>query len=360
MQNGYVTRAVEVSIHVGLVVSLVAGCLLILRPFLPLVAWGIIIAIAAYPGHLKLKQLLHERNGLATALSTILLLTALIVPVVLLAGSVIGGLQGLGRRLREGIPIIPPPPDDIANWPIVGRALKEFWELVSTNLPRALQVFAPQIKAIIPDLLVASAGVIIAVIQWIFSILIAGAFLANSTKAATLGRSLGSYFFGDKGKDFEDLACSTVRSVTRGIIGVAFIQSFLAAIGFFAARLPAAGLWAVIYLVTAVLQVGVLVLVPAVIYMFVIASSTKATIFLAWCIVVALIDNVLKPLLLGRGVAVPMIVVFLGAIGGFVAMGTIGLFLGATLLCVGYKLATSSLQSTSARQPEVPEANIGA
>jgi len=97
-------------------------------------------------------------------------------------------------------------------------------------------------------------------------------------------------------------------------------------------------LWAVIFLFAAVLQVGVLVLIPAVLYVFAVSSVTKAAIFLVWCLIVALIDNVLKPLLLGRGVAVPIAVVFLGAIGGFVAIGIIGLFVGAIVLSVGYKL----------------------
>jgi predicted PurR-regulated permease PerM len=119
---------------------------------------------------------------------------------------------------------------------------------------------------------------------------------------------------------------------------VALIQSLLAGLGFLVAGLPGAGLWAVIFLFAAVLQVGVLVLIPAVLYVFAVSSVTKAAIFLVWCLIVALVDNVLKPLLLGRGVAVPIAVVFLGAIGGFVAIGIIGLFVGAIVLSVGYKL----------------------
>jgi predicted PurR-regulated permease PerM len=127
---------------------------------------------------------------------------------------------------------------------------------------------------------------------------------------------------------------------------VAFIQSVLAGLGFLVAGLPGAGLWAVTFLIAAVLQVGVLVLIPAVIYMFAISSTTKAVIFLVWCLVVAIVDNFLKPLLLGRGVAVPMVVVFLGAIGGFVALGLVGLFVGAIVLSVGYKLFLAWLDRT--------------
>jgi predicted PurR-regulated permease PerM len=131
---------------------------------------------------------------------------------------------------------------------------------------------------------------------------------------------------------------ATIRSVTTGILGVAFIQSVLAGLGFLVVGLPGAGLWAVVFLIAAVLQVGVLVLIPAVVYVFAVSSMTKAVIFLIWCAIVGLSDNVLKPILLGRGVAVPIVVVFLGAIGGFVTLGIIGLFIGAIVLSVGYKL----------------------
>jgi predicted PurR-regulated permease PerM len=131
-----------------------------------------------------------------------------------------------------------------------------------------------------------------------------------------------------------------------GILGVALIQSVLAALGFLVAGLPGAGLWAVVFLVAALLQVGTLVLIPAVIYVFATSSVLKAVIFMVWCLIVALVDNAVKPLLLGRGVAVPIAVVFLGAIGGFVAMGLIGLFVGAIVLSVGYKLFIAWLART--------------
>jgi predicted PurR-regulated permease PerM len=135
--------------------------------------------------------------------------------------------------------------------------------------------------------------------------------------------------------------------VTFGIIGVAVIQSAFAALGFLVPGLPAFGLWAVLFLIAAVLQFGMLVLIPAVIYVFATASTTKAVIFLIWCIIVGLMDNVLKPILLGRGVAVPIVVVFLGAIGGFVALGIIGLFVGAIVLSVGYKLFVAWLEGNA-------------
>ena len=353
MQRDYVNRAVEISIHIGLVALLFAACLLVLRPFLHLIAWGIIIATAVYPWHLKLKKLVAGRNGLASVLSTVFLLAIVIVPLFFLTRSLIGGFQSLTAIFKAGTLVIPPLPEHIQSWPIVGPYLQDLWGMASKSLSSLLRTFAPQIKAVIPDLLVASAGVGVAVIQWVLSILIAGALLANAAKASNIARSLATHFFGEKGAEFEELAQSTVRSVTTGIIGVAFIQSLFAALGFLVAGMPGAGLWAVVFLVAALLQIGGLVLIPAAIYMFVVASTTKAAVFLGWCVLVGVMDNVLKPILLGRGVSVPMAVVFLGAIGGFVTMGAIGLFVGAILLSVGFKLATAWLQEATEPRPEL-------
>jgi len=334
----YVNRAVEASIHIGLVILLAATCFFILRPFIPLIVWGIIVAVAVFPRYRQLQLLLGGRGVLAAVLITLLLLAFLIVPVVLLSGTLISGIQTLAEHLKDGTPIIPPPPAGVETWPLIGVPLENAWSLASSNITSALRTFAPQIKVIVPSLLSASAGIGLAVMQFALSVIIAGVLLANSRGAASAAHSLASSIFGDKGPEFEQLVGSTIHSVTVGILGVALIQSVLAALGFLVAGLPGAGLWAVVFLVAALLQVGTLVLIPAVIYVFATSSVTKAVIFAIWCLVVALIDNTLKPLLLGRGVAVPIAVVFLGAIGGFVAMGLIGLFVGAIVLSVGYKL----------------------
>jgi predicted PurR-regulated permease PerM len=358
--ENHVSRALEVSIHVGLLILLAAACLVIVRPFIPLIAWGIIIAIAAYPAHRRLQSLLGGGGRLAAVICALVLLAILIVPVLLLAGSLVEGIQSLAARLKDGIPLIPPPPPQIESWPVIGVPLSNAWEQASKNLSDAVRAFAPQIKAVVPQLLLASAGIGLAMVQWVLSIIVAAVLLANATSAAKVTRLLANRLFGDKGPEFERLGAATVRSVTTGIIGVALIQSFFAALGFLVAGLPGAGLWAVIFVFAAVLQVGALLLVPAIIYMFAIASTTKAIIFLVWCVVVALMDNVLKPMLLGRGVAVPMAVVFLGAIGGFVAMGILGLFVGAIVLSVGYKLFLAWLEGRNRVSPEIPEHSVAA
>jgi predicted PurR-regulated permease PerM len=285
-----------------------------------------------------LQTKLAGRGVLAAGIFTLVSLTLLIVPVILLAGTLVEGVQMLAAHFRDGTLLIPPPPARVENWPIIGPQVNRVWGLASRDLAQALKSVAPQIKAVVPGLFTASAEIGLTVLQFALSILVAGALLANAEAAYEVTCSLAKRLFGRQGPEFQQLIGATIRSVTTGILGVAFIQSILAGVGFLVAGLPGAGLWVVMFLIAAVLQVGVLVLIPAVVYMFAVSTMTKAVLFLIWCVIVALVDNVLKPLLLGRGVAVPIVVVFLGAIGGFVALGIIGLFVGAIVLSVGHKL----------------------
>jgi len=344
----YLNRAVEVLIRVGLVVLLVAACFQILRPFLSLIAWAIVVAIAVYPGYRKLEHLLGGRGRLAAVLCSLILMAVLILPFGLLTGTLVGGVQSLTARLRDGPLVIPAPPPAVAALPIIGPPLTRLWSAAFANFNGLLSGFAPQIKAIITGFLSASAGAAFTLLQFILSILVSGVLLANAEGAAKVSRSLANRLFGDQGGEFHELIGATIRSVTLGILGVAVIQSVLASVGFLILGLPSAGLWAVLFLVSAVIQVGFLVLIPAVIYAFAIMTTTKAIVFLVWCIIVGSIDNLLKALLLGRGARVPVAVVFLGAIGGFVELGIIGLFIGAIVLSVGYKVFLAWLNRTVA------------
>jgi predicted PurR-regulated permease PerM len=342
-----VKLALESSIHVGLAILLVASCLLILYPFLPLLSWGVLIAVSAYPGFKKLQSALGERGTLSAVLFTVVLLVFLIVPVILLAGTLVNAIQAIVTHFKEGSLIIPPPPARVASWPMIGTPLNRLWASASTDLTALIHSLTPQLKALVPGVFSASAGLALTVLQFALAIVVSGVLLANAQHAYEVTCSLCNRLFGDKGPVVQQLMGATIRSVTTGILGVAVIQTLLAGIGFLLFGLRGAGLWTVLFLIAAVLQVGALVLAPAVIYMFTIASTTKAVVFLVWCLVVALMDNALKPLLLGRGVAVPIAVVFLGAIGGFVTFGLIGLFIGAVLLSVGYKLFLAWLQEDS-------------
>jgi predicted PurR-regulated permease PerM len=328
----------EVFLQIGLAALLIIGCLLILRPFIPLIMWGIIIAIASYPTFLKLEKAIGGRRAWAAALWTVMLLLVLIVPLVLLARGMVESARPIvAKLLAEGL-VIPPPPPGVARWPIIGTHVARTWQAASTNLSDTLMKFAPQLKSAIPGVLATFADLGITIVQFLLSILLAGGLLWNAEAASRATSLLCNRLFGEQGPEFRQLIGVTVRSVTFGVLGVAVIQSAFAAVGFLVAGLPGAGVWAVVFLLGAVLQVGGLVMIPVVIYGFAIFSTTKAVLFLIWCTFVGAMDNVLKPIMLGRGSSVPIIVVFLGVIGGFVAMGGIGLFVGAIILSVGYKL----------------------
>lgn len=342
-----VSLALETSIYIGLAIALATACYLILRPFIPLLTWGIIIAVAVYPGFRKLCPLVGGREIIGALLCTAGLLALVTVPAVLLAEAVAESVQTVAAHLRNGTAVIPPPPASIESWPLIGAPLTKSWSLASRDLTEVVRTFAPEIKAALPSVLSTSADIGLAVLQILVSILVAGALLAKARAAYEVTCRLMHRLFGAKGPEFQQLIGATIRSVTFGILGVAVIQSALAAVGFLIVRLPGVGLWTVLFLFAAVLQAGALVLIPAVIYEFAAASTTKAVMFLAWCLVVGIMDNVLKPLLLGRGVAVPVIVVFVGAIGGFLLMGIVGLFVGAVVLSVGYKLSLAWLYQDS-------------
>ena len=346
----YVSSVLDASINIGLTALLVISCLFILKPFVPLLVWGIIIAIASYPRFEKLKNSLGGRGGWTAVIWTLLLLLILIFPIFLFARGVVESGQNLIARIHDGTLSVPPPPAGIETWPLIGAPLSRLWTAASTDLTQLLIRFVPEIKAAIPEILSASAGVGLTVLQFFLAILVSGVLLANALPVAKLTRALCIRIFGEKGPEYQQLVGSTIRNVTFGILGVALIQSAFAAVGFLLVGMPGAGPWSVIFLIGALLQVGGMVLIPAVIYIFATTSTTKAVIFLVWCMFVAVMDNVLKPILLGRGAAVPIAVVFLGAVGGFVALGLIGLFVGAIVLSVGYKLFLAWIE-VRAEQP---------
>lgn len=347
----YIKRAVELCVHVGLLLLLAGACFQILRPFVPIIAWGIIIAVAVYPIFRKLRSTVGDRGGLAATMVTIALLSIVIVPVALFGRSLVYTVQDLTAKFKSGTPIIPPPPVGIRSWPIVGPPLVAMWSMASSDVSDFAKQFAPQLKAAVPGVVSASAGLSLTVLQFLLSILLAGALLANAQSAYELTRSLANRLFGQRGPEFQELVGRTIRGVTSGILGVAMIQTILAALGFVLVGLPGLSLWIVVFLFGAILQAGGLVLIPAAIYVFAVASTTRAVVFLVWCLFVGILDNFLKPILLSRGAAAPMVIIFVGAFGGFLAMGIVGLFIGAVVLSVAYKLFLVWLKGAAAELP---------
>ena len=344
----FVRRAVQAAIRIGLLVLLVAWCFQIVRPFLVPVVWGIIIAIAVYPGYRRLEALLGDRRAIAATVFTLLMLIVLIGPTVMLAGTLAESAHGLAADMADGTLSIPAPPESVGGWPIIGEPLERFWRLTSENLGAALAEIRPQITAFGRWLLPTIAGLGLGILQSVLGIVISGVLLANAQGGRQAADAIATRLIGERGADYADLGRATVRSVATGILGVAIIQSLLAGLGFLTVGIPGAGLLALVCLLLAVVQIGpALVLIGTVIYVFSTADTFTAVVFLIWSLFVGLIDNILKPMLLGRGVKVPMIVIFVGAIGGFLAEGIIGLFVGSVVLALSFTLFKAWLVESS-------------
>ena len=351
----FLSRAVEATIRIGLLVALVAWCFEIVRPFVVPFAWAIIIATAVHPVYRWLRTTLGERGRLAAAVLTLLGLVVLIVPTLLLGETLVEGTRSLATGLRGEAFTIPAPPEGVREWPLVGEQVYEYWADASENLGPTLEAIRPQLVAFGSLLLATAAGAGFAFLQSVLSILIAGVLLANDAGGSRVARSIAQRLAGERGAEFANLAGATVRSVAQGILGVALIQSFLAGLGFLVVGVPGAGLWALVGMLLCVVQIGLLpVVLPIVIYVFSTAEPLAAALFTIWTVLVSLLDNVLKPLIRGRGVQVPTLVIFLGSIGGFLSAGIIGLFVGPVVLVLGYTLFSAWLEEAPEAAPEGP------
>jgi len=340
----FIEKTLEATIRIGLVLLLIYWCYTIARPFILTIFWGIIIAVAIKPAYDRLKSLLHGRGKLAAVLIILIALIILIVPTYLLSESLVISSKQYLAHIRQGTLSVPPPPEKVGTWPFIGKPLYDFWNLASVNLEDALIKLSPQIKNIGTPILSSAADVGVGIIKMVISIVIAGVLLVKADGGSRAALALATRLRSERGSETVELATATVRSVALGILGVALIQSLLAGIGFVAINLPGAGIWAILVLIFAMAQLpAILVLGPIIVYVFYTHDTAAAIVFAIWSIFVGLIDNILKPLLMGRGVDVPMLVIFIGAIGGFISYGIFGLFAGAFVFALGYKLFLSWL-----------------
>ncbi len=332
-------RPVDIFIRLGVLAAVLAGCFQILRPFISMIIWGIIIAVATYPVYEKLNTKLGDRRKLAGAVITLCALLIIILPGVYLAVSSGNSVYDLSVKLESGELKLPPPPEEVGNWPVIGESVKNVWQKASANLEPTLVKLKPQLVALGKWLLKTAINIAKDLLIFAVSIIIAGILLISAPKGVEMTKSLFRRLVGDRGDEFIDITVKTVRSVVKGILGVALIQALLAGLGFAVAGVPHAGLWAFICLFLAMIQISIgLVVVPIIIYAFSEMSTLTAVILTVWLVLVTIADGPLKAVLLGKGAPVPMTVIFLGAIGGFIAFGFLGLFIGAVILSVGYKL----------------------
>ncbi|MGB5716680.1 MAG: AI-2E family transporter [Gammaproteobacteria bacterium] len=347
-------RVLDAAIRIGLLVLLVLWCFNIVRPFIMPILWGAIMAVAIYPLYVKAHHKLGGREKLTAVLIDLVALAILIVPSVMLTGSLIDGTQSIAAEYDSGTLTIPPPSASVKDWPLVGEKLFNAWSLASTNLEAALVQFKPQAEAAGKWFLSAAAGAGAGVLMFVVSIIIAGVFLVYARSGSRALETVVGRVLGEKeGKAFVDLASATIRSVAQGVLGVALIQTILGGVGMLAIGVPYAGVWALLILLLAIVQLPpLLVLGPLIVYVFSVEPTMPAVIFMIWSLMVSVSDSFLKPLFLGRGMDIPMLVILLGAIGGMILSGIIGLFVGAVVLAVGYTLFVAWLNPQEADSEE--------
>jgi len=335
----FTRKIIETSIRLVVIALLIGWCLIIIKPFFIMLAWALIIAVAIFPFYNKLRIKFKGRKGLAATLVTILLLAVMVLPSFFLAKSLVSSIGEVKNLIINDQFVIPPPSNDVVNWPIVGKPIDRLWRLASTDLVELLSEFSPQLQKIGIKLLEVLSGAGFGLLEFIMSIIICGFFLVNADGGGKLALDIGIRLSGMKGAEFAKDIEITIRNVARGVLGVAFVQAAMAGGAFFVAGVPLAGLWTIISLMLAITQIGLFpVIIPVIIYMFSASDLLTATLLAIWLFFVTIIDNILRPIWMGRKAPVPMLVIFLGSMGGFITSGIIGLFLGAVILSLGYKL----------------------
>jgi predicted PurR-regulated permease PerM len=335
-------RALDVLIRAGLVLALTLLCYQIMSPFITMLVWSVILAVTLYPMHCKLAARLGGRQGRAATLIVLLGAVLIVWPTTALMNSLGDSLHGLVNGVKDNTLQIPAPKPGVAQWPLVGERVFALWSSAHSDLPSVVASMQPKIG----DLAKASLGFVASigggVLKFLFSFVIAGVIMAFGENGAAAARRILQRIGGSaRGAQFTLLATQTIRAVALGVIGIAFIQAILVGLALLVAGIPWSGVLAIVVLVLGIAQIPALIVtLPAIGYIWTsgLHDTGMAVAYTVVLLVSGSADNVLKPLLLGRGVDAPMPVILLGALGGMASAGILGMFVGATLLALGYQI----------------------
>ncbi len=332
-------------IRVLFLLLIIAWCLMILYPFTGIMLWGLILTIALTPVHRSITKLFRGRVKLASVVLVALSFIIILVPSYFFLDSTIKEVKEFSANFRGGVLTIPPPPEAVKTWPVIGEFVYKTWTTGASDIMVIVIKYKDEILVTGKKIAGGILSSFSAVFQILISIVIAGVLLAY----ANTGEAIRKFFrklAGSRGDEFADITEKTVGNVVKGILGVALIQSLLTGAGLLIAGVPYAGLLTLLIFIFAVLQLPpLLVMVPVLIYLF---SANELLPFILWAVyffLAGLSDNFLKPILLGKGAPVPMLVIFIGVIGGFIFNGFIGLFTGAVIMSIGYKLFAAWINS---------------
>jgi predicted PurR-regulated permease PerM len=338
---------VETAIHLGFIAFLAYWTYYLIRPFVPVMVWSAVLAAALYPVFHWLAAALGGRRGLAAALITVLLLMIVIGPVTWLGLGLVDGVRAILERLHSG-KLVPPPSEAIKDWPLVGQQLYDYWTLASSNLREALANLLPQLQPLGQFLIdtVSSAGTWM--LTFLVSVIIAGFLFSPGPHIVAAMKKLALRIDAGHGEEFVELSGATIRAVSRGVIGISLLQSVVGGVAMSLAGVPYASVLTLGILVLGIVQVGSIIIVaPLAVWSWFTMTTWPALAFTACMVIVLLMENFLKPYVLTRGLTTPKLVTLIGVIGGVLAYGVAGLFVGPVVLAVAWDLANAWIHDST-------------
>jgi predicted PurR-regulated permease PerM len=341
---------IQLAIRLGLLALLIIWTFVLIRPFVPILIWSAVLTVALYPVFRWLAKILGGRPRTAAAIITVINLGIVLGPATWLGLGAVDGVKELAGRLSAGDLVVPSPPEQVKDWPLIGSKFYELWNQASINIRAVLRELAPHLKPLAGIMLGLAGNAGVGAIKFLLSVAVAGFLFPHGAQLVAAGRDFLSRITPEQSEHFLDLAGATIRAVSQGVIGVAVAQSLLAGIGFKLAGIPGAGLLAFAIMILAIVQLGAaIVLLPVIIWIWMDKEFTVALLLTLFFVIVGVLDNVLKPLVLGRGLTTPTLVTFVGVIGGTLAHGIIGLFIGPIILSLAWELTVAWIHTDPAR-----------
>jgi predicted PurR-regulated permease PerM len=332
-------EVIQIAIRLGLLAFLIYWSFILLRPFIPILVWSVVLSVALYPVYDWLSAHLGHRPRTAAVITTIVVFAVFLGPATWLGLGLVDGLRSISDQLTSGDVGIPSPPDGIRDWPVIGAPLYNIWEMASENLDGAVRQIAPHLKPLAGPVLAIAGSAGSGTLKFIASVLIAGFLLPSGPKHVAAVRNVLARIVPQRSADFLALTGATIRTVAQGVIGIAVLQSLLAGVGLKIAGVPHASVLAFAVLVLGIVQIGSApILIPAIIWIWTVKDVGSAVLITIYLVLVGISDNVLKPLLMGRGLSTPVLVIFIGVLGGTLAHGIVGLFVGPIVLAVAWEL----------------------
>jgi predicted PurR-regulated permease PerM len=342
LEKRVAARLLDVFIRAGLVLALVLLCYHFFSPFLTMMLWALILAITIYPLHQMLAGRIGGKQGLASTLIVLVAVAVIVTPTIMLASQFGDSVHELVKGVRDNTLEVPAPSEKVAAWPVVGKKVHAIWSQAHDDLPALVKSMQPKIGELATKALGIVAGLGGGLLMFVFAFIVGGIIMAFGESGAQAMQAIFERIFGmARGEEFTKLSTATVRAVASGVIGIACIQALLIGVSLMIASVPFAGVLAVIVLVLGVAQLpALLVTLPVIGWIW--ASGDYATVpavaYSVLLVVGGMADNVLKPIMLGRGVDAPMPVILIGALGGMATSGILGMFIGATALALGYQI----------------------